>query len=109
MLVPAYAGDHSQEPRIGISRRDNPGAHPALPNATAKSSLHWGYTRQAAGRVGWAEEGGRHRRAKRLRPKEVVKAGGMAASWSTHLTTIWHGGLGLKRPWRLPSETRGRH
>src|SRR5262249_37158763 len=43
---------------------DPPVAHPPLPNATAESSLRGGYTREAAGRVGRAEEGRRHRRAK---------------------------------------------
>src|SRR5262249_15756469 len=80
---------------------DHPGAHLALPHATAESSLHRGYTRQAAGRVGRAEKGRRHRRAKRLRPTEVVEAGGMAASWSTHLTKIWRGGVRLSRHGRL--------
>jgi hypothetical protein len=44
--------------------------------------------RQAAGRVGRAEEGRRHRGTKRLGPAEVVEAGGMAAPTSIHLAAI---------------------
>jgi exodeoxyribonuclease V alpha subunit len=56
-------GDHSQEPRIGISRCDNPGAHSTLRHVAAEPSLHRCHQRQATRRAGRAEEGHRYRGA----------------------------------------------
>ena len=75
-------GDHSQKPGFGISRRDHPGAHPALRHAAAEPALYRRHARQAAGRAGRAEEGRRHRGAQRLGPAAVVEAQRVAASRS---------------------------
>ena len=71
MLVPAYAGDHSQKPGVGISRRDHPSAHAALRHATAQSSLYRRHQGEAARRIGWAKEGHRHCGAQYLRAAAV--------------------------------------
>jgi len=68
MLGARVRGNHSQEPGLGIFRRDHPVAHAALCHAAAESSLHRRHAWQAAGRAGrpeegGPEEGGRHRRA----------------------------------------------
>jgi hypothetical protein len=61
MLVPAYAAMIHKSQRIGISRRDNPGAHSTLRHVAAESSLHRCHQRQATRGAGRAEEGHRHR------------------------------------------------
>src|SRR5258708_34380196 len=66
--------DDPQEPRFEISSRDNSSANSALRHAAAEPSLHRRHTRQAAGRVGRAEAGDRHRGAQRLGPAAVVEA-----------------------------------
>jgi len=37
--------DHPQKPGLGISRRDHPGAHPALRHAAAEPALYRRYAR----------------------------------------------------------------
>src|ERR1700732_2523367 len=71
-------GDHSQEPGFGIFRSDNPSAHSTLRHAATEPSLHWRHQRQAAGRFGWAEEGGCHRGAQCFWAAAVVKIERMA-------------------------------
>jgi len=61
----------------------------------AKPSLHRRHPRKAASRVGWTEEGRRHRSAQRLRPAAMVETGGMAVSREARLTTNRHGGLSV--------------
>ena len=73
MLVPAYAA-HSQKPGFGISRRDHPGAHPALRHAVAELALYRRHARQEAGRTGRTEEGGRHCGAQRVGAQTLVEA-----------------------------------
>ena len=80
MLVPAYAAtihksQGSEYPAVVIPVHDA-----ALRHAAAEPSLHRRHTRQAAGRVGRAEEGRRHRGAQRLGPAAVVEAGRVAGA-----------------------------
>ena len=70
--------DHPQKPGLGISRRSHPGAHPALRHAPAKPALYRRHARQAAGRVGRAEESRRHRRPKRVGSAALVEVERMA-------------------------------
>ena len=63
MLVPAYAGDHSQKPRVRISSRYHTGAYPTLSYAAAESSLYRRHSWQTVGRARWTEEGCRVRGA----------------------------------------------
>src|SRR4029077_19880572 len=48
MLVAAYAATSHKSQGFGVSRRDHPGAHPALPHATAEPAVHRRHSRQAA-------------------------------------------------------------
>ena len=66
--------DHPQKPGFGISRRDHPGAHPALRHAAAEPALYRRHAWQEAGRTGRTEEGGRHRSAQRVGSEAVVEA-----------------------------------
>ena len=70
--------DGPQEPGLGVSGRDHPGADPALRDAEAEPSLHRGHSRQAPGGAGGPEEGGRHRGAQRLGAPALVEAGRVA-------------------------------
>jgi hypothetical protein len=68
--------------RIELGPLDRPAEQTLL----QRNLLYTGVTRrQPPGRVGRAEEGRGHRGTKRLWSTEVVKAGGMAAPWSTRL------------------------
>jgi hypothetical protein len=84
-LTEAMAGaglcrDHPQKSGLGISCRSHPGHDAALRHAATEPSLYWRYTRQAAGRAGWAEEGRSHCGAQRLGPAALVKTKRMASS-----------------------------
>src|SRR4029077_10086474 len=85
--------DHPQKPGLRISRRDHPGAHPALRHAAAEPALYRRHARQEAGRTGRTEEGGRLRGAQRVGAKAVVEAQRVAAAKTACLTTIRHGEL----------------
>src|ERR1700730_11951121 len=66
----------------------------------AEPSLHRRHARQASGRVGRSEEGGRHRRPKCLGPTTVVEAAGMAPPPPIFITAdrrgeLSHGGRGF--------------
>ena len=100
MLVPAYAATIHKSQGLGISRRGHPGHDAALRDAAAEPSLHRRHTRQAAGRVGRAEEGRRNCGAQRFGPAALVEAGRVAASPSIHFAAgrrgeLSHGGNGL--------------
>ena len=79
--------DDPQEPGIGIPGRRDPGSDPALRHAAAEPALHRRDPRQAAGRAGRPEEGGRHCRAQRVGAAAVVEVervvGGMRADVTT--------------------------
>ena len=64
--------DHPQKPGFGISRRDHPGAHPALRHAAAEPALHRCDPRQAIGHRRWAEESRCHSRKEYFWPTEMV-------------------------------------
>src|ERR1700745_3221769 len=59
----ALCGDHSQEPRLRISRSTHPGAHSTLRYAAAESALYRRHSRQTVGCAGWTDEGDRNRHA----------------------------------------------
>jgi ATP-dependent RecD-like DNA helicase SH3 domain len=92
-LVPAYAATIHKSRGLGIPRRDHPRHDAALHYVAAKPSLHRRHPRKAASRVGWTEEGRRHRGAQHLGPAAMVETGGMAASREALLTTERYGGL----------------
>jgi hypothetical protein len=71
-------GDHSQEPGIGIPRRNHPAAHSTLRHAAKEPSLHRHHQRQEAGCAPWPEEGGCHRGAQCFWAAAVVKVERMA-------------------------------
>jgi exodeoxyribonuclease V alpha subunit len=52
MLVPAYAATIHKSQGSEISRRDHPGAHPALRHAPAEPALYRRHARQKAGCTG---------------------------------------------------------
>jgi hypothetical protein len=64
--------DHPQKPGFGISRRDHPGAHPALRHAAAEPALYRRHARQEAGRPG-RKESNCHRGAQPVGSKAVVE------------------------------------
>jgi hypothetical protein len=93
-------GDYPQEPGLGISRRDHPYAHSALPHAAAEPSLHRRHTGQAAGCFGRAEEGRRYRGAQCFGPAAVVETERVVASGSASFAAnrqgeLSHGGSGF--------------
>jgi ATP-dependent DNA helicase RecD-like protein/AAA domain-containing protein len=91
MLVPAYAATiHKSQ---GSECRDHPGGHPALRHAAAEPALYRRHARQEAGRPGRAEEGGRHRGARRVWAEAVVEAQRVVAAKTVCLTTVRHGEL----------------
>jgi exodeoxyribonuclease V alpha subunit len=71
-----------------ISRRDHPGAHPALRHVAAEPALYRRHTRQEAGRTGRTEEGCRHCGAQRVGAEAVVEAQRVAAAKTACLTTV---------------------
>jgi exodeoxyribonuclease V alpha subunit len=75
--------DHSQEPRIGISRGHYSCAHSTLRHAAAEPSLHRRHQRQEVSCSGWPEEGRRHRGAQSFWTAAVVEAGGVARGEKT--------------------------
>jgi hypothetical protein len=65
--------DHPQEPGLGIPGGGHSSDDAALRHAAAQSALYRRYPGQEVGRDGWAEEGHRHRRPKRLGSPSVVE------------------------------------
>ena len=88
-------GDHPQEPGIGISCGDHPGADTALRHAAAEPALYRRHAWQAAGRVGWAEEGRRDRGTQRFEQAAVVEDGRVAAPPPATFAAGQHGGLSI--------------
>src|SRR5258707_11698375 len=76
-----------------MPRRDHPRHDAALHYVAAEPSLHRRRPRKAASRVGWTEEGRRHRGTQHLGPAAMVETGRVAASRAARLTANRHGGL----------------
>ena len=76
---PGLCRHYPEEPRFGISSRRYPGPDPALPDAAAKSALHWRHARQATGGYRRPEESRRDRRSQHFWPAPMVEARRMAS------------------------------